>query len=174
MAKTDGNATAGGLVSVPLVPLVSFTVPSHVMRAAHVVSAVTAAHVAAVSMAAHAAAAGTVVRSTAVGTAAHAAPYGPVAEARLVPVRPVAQPAPYGPVTEAPRVVALGAPRSSLASRASMRSARDAASMQAMPEPPIGFSVRPTLAVVPEAQSAGPAPAVASTFSLHVDKRGRR
>jgi hypothetical protein len=125
-------------------------------------------------MAAHAAAAGTVVRSTAVGTAAHAAPYGPVAEARLVPVRPVAQPAPYGPVTEAPRVVALGAPRSSLASRASMRSARDAASMQAMPEPPIGFSVRPTLAVVPEAQSAGPAPAVASTFSLHVDKRGRR
>jgi hypothetical protein len=54
-----------------------------------------------------------------------------------------------------------------------MRSALGAASMEAVPEPPIGFSVHPTLALVPEAQDAGPAPAVASTVILRIEKRRR-
>jgi hypothetical protein len=50
---------------------------------------------------------------------------------------------------------------------------RTAAAIQLMPEPPIGFSVHPSLAVVPEAQDPGPAPPVASTVTLRIEKRRR-
>jgi len=112
-------------------------------------------------------------RVVSAGPAAHVAPYRPAAETHDVAIPTLAQVAPYRPAREAPRIVALGAPLSLLAVQAPMRSARGAASMPAMPEPPIGFSVHPSLAVVPEAQDPGPAPPVASTVTLRIGKRRR-